>query len=160
VISALLLGNDRVSSRLRELLGAANSGLVRAITELTIELQGKVQQDKLSGEVLSSCSGALRSSIGFRLDQHPMNITGSVFSDSPYARVHEYGFAGTVNVKASLRRITQAFGRPIAGTAVEVQAHARHVDLPERSFLRSALEDMTPAIPDVIEAALRDSFAK
>jgi phage gpG-like protein len=156
VIAVQLVGSDRLPGRLRELLAEANSGLVRAITELTIELQRRVQ-DKLSGEVLSSSSGSLKSNIGFRVDQHSASVTGAVFSDNAYARVHEYGFAGTVNVKASLRRITEAFGRPITGKTIEVKGHTRRVDLPERSFLRSALEDMTPAIRDAVEEALRET---
>jgi phage gpG-like protein len=156
VITVQLLGSDRLPGRLRELLVEANSGLVRAITELAIELQRQVQ-DRLSGEVLSSRSGALKSSIGFRIDQHSTAVTGTVFSDNAYARVHEYGFAGTVNVKASLRRITEAFGRPIAGKTIEVKAYTRRMNLPERSFLRSALDDMAPAIRDAVEATLRET---
>jgi hypothetical protein len=156
VITVQLVGSDRLPSRLRELLAEANSGLVRAITELAIELQRRVQE-RLSGEVLSSRSGTLKSSIGFRIDQHPTAIAGTVLSDSAYARVHEYGFAGTVSIKASLRRITEAFGRPTAGKTIEVKGHTRRMDLPERSFLRSALEDMAPAIRDAVEATLRET---
>ena len=159
MITAQLVGSDRLPSRLRELLAEANSGLVRAMTELAIELQRRVQ-DGLSGEVLSSRSGALKSSIGLRIDQHSAAIAATVFSDSLYARAHEYGFAGTVNVKASLRRITEAFGRPFAGKTIEVKGYTRRMDLPERSFLRSALEDLAPAIREATEAALRETFTK
>ena len=112
MITAYLVGDQQMLERLRALPDAINSGLLRAITQLGIALQRDAQQNKLSGEVLSSRTGSLRSSIDLQVDQSGP-ITASVFSNSRYARVHEYGFAGTVSVRASLRRIREAFGRPI-----------------------------------------------
>ena len=74
MITAQLVGSDRLLSRLRELLGEANLGLVHAMTELAIELQRRVQ-DGLSGEVLSALSGGLKSSIGLRINQRSAAIT-------------------------------------------------------------------------------------
>lgn len=154
MIAALFVADDRVLSRLRSLPGAAEAGLVQAITRLATDLRRNVQ-DELSGQVLSTRSGSLVSSIDLRVDRSATAITGTVFSNSPYARVHEYGFVGAVNVKASLRRITEAFGRPIAGKTIGVRAHTRVMNLPQRSFLRIALEAMEPEIQDSLETALR-----
>jgi len=154
VITAYLVGDEQLLERLRALPDAVNSGLLRGITQLGIELQRHVQEDKLSGQVLRSRTGSLKSSIDLRVDQSSGAITASVFSDSRYAGVQEYGFAGTVSVRASLRRIREAFGRPIAEKTISVRAYDRRMDLPERSFLRSALEDMAPAIRDEVEAVL------
>jgi hypothetical protein len=109
---------------------------------------------------LMSRTGSLRSSIDLQVDQSGGGVTASVFTDSRYARVQEYGFAGTVNVRASLRRIRDAFGRPIAEKTISVRAYDRHMNLPERSFLRSALEDMAPAIRDEVEAALAEAVSQ
>ena len=155
MITAHLVGDDRVLARLRAMPDTINSGLVRAITKLAMDLQRKVQQGELSGQVLAARSGSLRSSIDLRVDQSAGSVAATVFTDSAYARAHEYGFEGTVNVRAGLRRITQAFGRPLSGKMISIRAHSRGMDLPERSFLRSALEDMTPAIRSEVEAALR-----
>ncbi len=160
MITAYLVGDEQLLERLRALPDAINLGLLRGITRLGIELQSDVQQDKLSGQVLRSRTGLLRSSIDLRVDQSGGAITASVFSDSRYAGVQEYGFAGTVSVRASLRRIREAFGRPIAEKTISVRAHDRRMDLPERSFLRSALEDMTPAIRDGVEAALAEAVSQ
>jgi len=154
VITAYLVGDEQLLERLRALPDAINSGLLRGMTQLGIELQRHVQEDKLSGQVLRSRTGSLKSSIDLRVDQSSGAITASVFSDSRYAGVQEYGFAGTVSVRASLRRIREAFGRPIAEKTMRVRAYDRRMDLPERSFLRSALEDMAPAIRDEMEAVL------
>jgi hypothetical protein len=154
VITAYLVGDMQLLERLRGLPDAINSGLLRGITQLGIELQRHVQEDKLSGQVLRSRTGSLRSSISLQVDQNGGAVTASVFTDSRYAGVQEYGFAGTVSVRASLRRIREAFGRPIGERRISVRAHDRRMNLPERSFLRSALEDMAPAIREEVEAAL------
>jgi hypothetical protein len=160
VITAYLVGSEQVVERLRALPEAVSSRLLRAITQLGIELQRNVQQDKLSGQVLRSRTGSLKSSIDLRVDQSAGALTASVFSDSRYADAQEYGFAGTVSVRASLRRIREAFGRPIAEKTISVRAYDRRMDLPERSFLRSALEDMTPTIRDEVEAALAEAASQ
>jgi hypothetical protein len=160
VITAHLVGDERVLARLRDLPVAISSALVRTITKLGIDLQRNVQQDELSGQALASRSGSLKSSIDLRVDQSTRVVTATVFTDSAYAGAHEYGFAGAVNVRASLRRITQAFGRQIIGKTISVRAHSRRMDLTERSFLRSALEDMAPVIRDEVEAALRETVTE
>src|SRR6516164_3045567 len=160
VITAYLVGDLQLLERLRALPDAINSGLLRGITQLGIELQRHVQQDKLSGQVLRSRTGSLRSSIGLRVDQSDGAFTASVFTDSRYADVQEYGFAGTVSVRASLGRVREVFGRPISEKTVSVRAYDRRMNLPERSFLRSALKDMTPAIRDGMAAALADAVSQ
>jgi Bacteriophage HK97-gp10, putative tail-component len=160
VITANLVGDEQALERLRALPEAVNSRLLRALTQLGIELQRDVQQDKLSGQVLRSRTGSLKSSIDFRIDQSVGAITANVFSGSRYASVQEYGFAGMVSVRASLRRIREAFGRPIAEKTISVRAYDRRMDLPERSFLRAALNDMTPTIRDEVETALAEAVSQ
>jgi len=158
VISAELLGDGPALDRLRAQPDAANAGLARAIAKLGIALQGNVQQDKLSGEVLKVRSGALKSSIDVQIDKSAAGVTATVLSDLDYAAAQEYGFSGTVNVRASLRFIKQAFGHPIATKTVSVRAHSRRMDLPERSFLRSALDDLAPDISAGVEDAMREAI--
>ena len=138
MISACLVGDEQALERLRALPEAVNSRLLCAITRLGIDLQADVQEDKLNGQVLKSRSGSLRSSIDFRVDQSGNTFTASVFTDSRYAAAQEYGFVGTVSVRA----------------------YDRRMNLPERSFLRFALKDMTPAIHDGVEAALADAVSQ
>jgi phage gpG-like protein len=160
VISAHLAGDERVLAKLRDMPVSINSGLLKAITKLGIDLQQKVQQDELTGQMLAARSGSLRSSIDLQIDRSTTEVTASVFTDSSYARAHEFGFSGTVNVRASLRRVTEAFGRSISEKIVNVRAHSRRMNLPERSFLRSALEEMAPAIREEVEASLRETITE
>jgi len=103
VITAHLAGEERCWPRLRDMPVAIKSGLVRAITKLGIDLQRKVQQDELTGQMLTARSGSLMSSIDLRVDQGATVVAATVFTDSAYAGAHEYGFAGTVNVREGLR---------------------------------------------------------
>jgi len=62
-----------------------------------------------------------------------------------YAAAHHFGINKTVNqrVRAHIRRITQAFGKPIALREVRVKAHARQMKmrLPARPFMLVQNED-------------------
>ncbi len=158
MIAACLLGAEPALDRLRAMPDAARSGLARAIAKLGIDLQNNVQQNKLSGQVLKVRSGSLKSSIDVETDQSAAAITATVSTNLDYAAAQEYGFSGTVGVRASLRQIKEAFGRPIAEKTIGVSAHSRRVDLPERSFLRSALDDMAPDISAGVEDALREAI--
>ena len=160
MITAYLVGDEQLLERLRALPEAINSGVARSITQHGIDLQRNVQQDKLGGQVLKNRSGALKSSVDLRVAQSARGVTANVFTDLQYGAAQEYGFAGTVSVGASLRRIKQAFGRPIAEKTISIRAYDRRMDLPERSFLRSALEDMTPAIREGLEAALAEAVSQ
>jgi phage gpG-like protein len=158
MISADLLGSEPALERLRALPEAATKGLARAIARLGSDLQSNVQQNKLSGQVLNIRSGALKSSIDIAIDQSDTTVTATVFSDLDYAAAQEYGFSGTVNVRASLRLIKEAFGRSIAAKTIGVGAYSRRMNLPERSFLRSALDDMAPDISAGVQDALREAI--
>ena len=160
MITAYLVGDEQLLERLRGISDAVNSGLARCITQLGIDLQRNVQQDKLSGQVLKSRTGTLKSSIDRRVDQNARGATTDIFTALRYGAAQEYGFTGTVSVGASLRRIREAFGRPIAEKTISVRAYDRRMALPERSFLRSALDDMTPAIREAVDAALAEAVSQ
>jgi phage gpG-like protein len=158
VITARVIGDDQVLVWLRSTPDAIASGIARAVTQLAIKLQRNIQEDELSGQILVARSGSLRSSIDLQIDEHGEEISATVCSDSGYAHAHEYGFTGMVDVKASLRRITEAFGRPISEKTINIRAHRRKMALPQRSFLRTALEDMDSTIRDEVEAAVREAL--
>jgi hypothetical protein len=159
VISASLLGGAAALSRLGAMRDAANREIARTIAKLGIDLQNNVKQDKLSGQVLKIRSGALQQSVAVRIDQSDTKVSATVFSDIDYAAAQEYGFTGTVNVRASLRQIKEAYGHPITEKTINVRAHSRGMNLPERSFLRSALDEMAPDISAGVQDALRGALS-
>jgi len=62
MITARLVGDDAVLAWLRAAPDLVASGLGRAITTLGIELQRKIQENKLTGQTLAARSGSLESS--------------------------------------------------------------------------------------------------
>jgi hypothetical protein len=162
MISVTVVGDTEFKARLDRMPAAVHDGLVRSISKLSIDLQMKVRDEKLSGQVLKNRTGTLRRSIVERVDDGGTIITGIVGSDTSvakYGAAHEYGFQGTVTVRAHARRITQAFGRPIAPKEIEVSAHSMRMNLPERSFLRSSLHEMEGQITDELTAAVGEAIA-
>lgn len=149
------IGGEEVVEKLRQIEPKIYTGLLNAITKLSIQLQSKVKEEKLSGQVLKTRTTNLRNSINYDVDNNPSRITGRVGTNLKYGLAHEFGFNGVVGVPAHLRKITKAWGKTIAPKSVAVKAHSRHMNLPERSFLRTALREMTPQIQSEIEKALR-----
>ena len=158
MIAASLIGDSAALDRLRALRETAAAGVARAVAQLGLQLQNGIQQNKLSGQVLRARSGALRDSITAQFDRDDMSVSATVSSALDYAAAQEYGFTGTVSIRASLRQIQEAFGRPIAAKTVNVSGYSRRMDLPERSFLRSALDEMSPDIAAAVADALREAL--
>lgn len=126
-----------------------------SIGKLVLKLQRDVQNSKLSGQVLNVRTGRLRRSIAQAVSSTEKGVIGVVSTAVEYAPIHEFGFSGTQTVQQHLRLIKQAFGRQLkAPVSVTVKQHSRAVNLPERSFLRSALADMRPEVMAELEAAL------
>ena len=95
--------------------------------------------DKLSGQVLKNRTGTLRRSINQHVEETDTSITGILGADmdiARYARAHEYGFRGTVQVPAHTRTITglRAYRRSPRGErqcALDADEPGRAVISPE-----------------------------
>lgn len=135
--------------------GAMRDRLRKALIRLSIELQAYIKSSKLSGQVLKNRTGTLRRSINRKIVETPHSLQAFVGTNVKYARPHEYGFEGTVNVKDHLRLVKQAWGRELRTPVwANVKAHQREVKLPERSFLRSALLDKRSKILTELNVAI------
>jgi phage gpG-like protein len=156
MISGYLVGDAEVVQRLDALGPKLRDEMKVGIGRAVLKLTNMVKRDKLSGQVLMPRTDVLRRSIGYALSDEGSKVAGIVSTNVKYARAHEYGFKGTVSVRESMRTIKQAFGRPIAPVTVTVRAHSMKMNLPERSFLRSALADLeaSGAIRAELEAAI------
>lgn len=132
--------------------------LKHGIGRLVLILQRKVKVEKLSGQVLNVRTGRLRRSIAQDVSAQGDKVTGVVSTAVDYARPHEYSFKGPVTIRAHMRTVKQAFGKPISPRDVQVKAHTANINLPERSFLRSALRELEGSgriRVELEEAALR-----
>jgi phage gpG-like protein len=151
MITIQLIGDRELAARLDAMPGRVRDGLARAVTRLGLDLQRKVQREKLTGQVLKVRTGSLRSSINTEISQSTDEVSASVGTNIRYGRVHEYGVDHPWLIEAKGR----ALRFEIAGRVI-FRRSVRHPPLPERSFLRSALADMRPQI----EAGLRDAVAQ
>lgn len=156
MLVARLVGSETVVSLLEATPVKVYARVKDRMSRLVMTLLTHVKEDKLSGQVLRNVSGNLRASINSRLEDTGQAITGSVGTNLVYARPHEMGFDGEVAIKEHLRTVTMAWGRELKEPVVcIVRAHQAHMHLPERSFLRSALEDMRPQVREQLLEAMR-----
>ena len=155
-----VVGVESVTRNLRAFPGEAQKEIRQSMGQVILKLERLVKQGKLTGQVLHVRTGRLRRSIHSRITEDRTSVTGIVGTNVEYAAVHEYGYTGPQTVKEHLRTIKQAFGKTITPTTVTVAAHTRTVKLPERSFLRSALDEMSSEIRTTLQDSLTRSIQK
>lgn len=144
---------EGILARIAGAPAAMMARLVREVERLSIALQSYVKSDKLTGQVLHVRTGTLRRSINRRLEKTDTSVTAIVGTNVRYARPHEFGFQGQVDVRGHTR---QARSGAATAQEISVRAHTRRVSMPVRSFLRSALQDKEQEIrTDLRDAATR-----
>lgn len=163
-IIGTVYGDNFVEARIRALPEKIRQKLVNAMKVQWFALQAKVVRSKLSGQVLKRRTGNLASSINVGgpmsatafLDRFGSGdqIVGRVGTKVWYGAVHEYG--GNFQVKAHQREITQVFGRPVSPHKVDVRSYTMNV--PERSFLRSSLQDISGQMRSAIAASIKETL--
>jgi phage gpG-like protein len=148
-----LVGGADLMVHLDEMPSSVQALLKTKIAALAIILQQHVVNDKLHGQILNQRTGALAQSIQ---EEAPIvdetSVFGRVFasSDVKYAAIHEYGFDGEETVKQHVR--TMVFGKAVA--PFSVGPFARYMNMPERSYMRTALADRSAEIVSELEAAV------
>ena len=150
-------GLEETSARFDAYPAALQAALGAKATELAAALADLVKNDKLSGAVLNTHSGALSDSIAASVTADGHGFLASVGSegDIKYAAIQEYGG------KTGAHEILPAKGNVLAFVVGDGQRFARRIEhpgslIPERSYLRSALADMQ----DEIVSSLADAAAK
>lgn len=131
-------------NKLNKLDNELNSLVKDIILKTSIELTNNIKFDKISGNILKVQTGRLRNSIKYRVQNSGDNIEGVVSANTKYAKIHEYGFTGKIDVKQHQRIIKTAFGRSITPKTVDVKAFSRNVNYTERSFMRTSLQEIKP----------------
>lgn len=145
-------GLEALAGRLEAMPEKLAAALGEEAARLGEELRGAVERN-LSGGVLQQRSGRLAGSIDVSVERSGAAVSATVGSDAPYAAIHEYG--GVIPAHEILPRSARALAFPWQGRErffkrVELPA----VQMPERSFLRSALAEMAPEIRAALAAAV------
>lgn len=157
MIDAYVVGDAEIVRKLDAMPARLREELKKGVGRLALKLARNVQKDKLSGQALKVLTGRLRRSIRDLVEDNGETVSGVVSTPVKYAPPNEYGFSGTVDVREHLREIKQAFGRSITPKQITVKAHPMKMNLPERSFLRSALRELeaSGAIREEIDADIQ-----
>jgi phage gpG-like protein len=153
MIKGVVVGADELVKKLSAIGPVTQDRMGMFVARMAIKLQSMVVKDRLSGQVLHVRTGTLRRSIYQKVEKSGTSVVGIVGTNVKYAAAHEYGFDGTVTVKAHMRRLKSKARTELVGRKGEspngeafVRTHTRKLKLPERSFLRSALKELTPEI--------------
>jgi len=152
-----IIGEDDLCRFLESRSPIITAAVRGAIEAGAIELVATIKDKKLSGQVLKTRSGRLRRSINYRMGtgSDPEAFVGTNVS---YARAHEFGVSMDEQVRAHMRAVKQAFGKPLSKPVrVNVRAHQRHESLPERSFLRSSFAESRVAIEQRVIKAIQEA---
>jgi len=155
MITAYLVGDQQLLARLRALPSVVNSGLIRSITQLGLDLQRAARGDQVSRHSVRRRS----SSADLRVEQSDTTITARICLDS-HDDVRKDGVTGTTNVRASVRRNREVFHSPTAPKPAGALAGDGVPGPVESSFLRSALDNMTSGVRDQIDATLAEAVSQ
>jgi phage gpG-like protein len=159
MLTLIVDGADALQARLDAYPAALASDLAAKAQELASALADKVKYQKLAGEVLASRSGALAASIAAEVSSDSEEIVATVgsFGDVKYAAIQEYGG------KTGAHEILPGKASVLAFMADGAMHFARNVEhpgslIPERSYLRSSLEEMQAEIVAALAATPREGW--
>lgn len=135
--------------------------VARKVRALTTNLQRHIVADKLQGQVLNHRSGALGRSIQQQVTTEGDVTEGRVYSsgDVKYAAIHEFG--GTTPPHDIFPTNGDALAFMMGGNQVFAKVvHHPGSRIPERSYMRSGLFDMSEEImAGIRQAALAGAKA-
>ena len=147
-------GEAALADQLAALPAAVQAALLAKAAQLAEQLRAHVVQDKLSGQVLQTKTGALRDSIEADVAGDGAQVSVRLYSrgEVRYAAIQEYGG------HTPAHDIVPDKGKALAFLAGGRQVFARIVHhpgstIPARPFMGPALSDMAAKISDELKAA-------
>lgn len=148
-------GDQAALERMQGLPAEIRLALQRKMALLTMRLYRHIILSKLSGQVLRTITGRLKRSVAFRTEDDGERIVSEVYTDgtAPYDAIHEYGGKTAAHDIVAVKAQALSFLRD--GKRVFYRrVHHPGSQMPERSYMRSALDDMR----DEIETELVGTF--
>ncbi len=159
MLSLSIDGAEALQARLDAFPAAVRNELAVKAQALSEALADKVRDEKLSGQVLHARSGALRDSIEAQASADGDEIVASVgsYGDVKYAAIQEYGG------KTGAHEILPVKGKVLAFLVGGALRFARKVEhpgsvIPERSYLRSSLDEMSAEIVAALAATPAETW--
>jgi phage gpG-like protein len=152
-------GADALRARLDAYPAEFAAALAAKARELADALAYKVKYEKLAGEVLNARSGALAASIAADVSGGADGVVANVgsFGDVKYAAIQECGGKTGAHEILPDKAAALAF---LAGGAMRFARKVEHPGsvIPERSYLRSSLDEMSAEIVAQLAAATSKSW--
>ena len=148
---------DDYSASLAGMPDRVRQALASKANVLAVALEAKIQQ-KLSGGVLNTRSGALASSIVATVDELSTDVSVRIGSsgDVKYAAIQEFG--GTIPPHEIVPDKAKALAFAVGGKRVfAARVNLPAVTMPERSYLRSSLAEMAEEIKEEFGAAVLEA---
>ena len=149
---------DDFSASLAGMPDQVRQALSSKANMLAVALEAKIQQ-KLSGSVLNTRSGALANSIVATVDESAANVSVRIGTsgDVKYAAIQEFG--GTIPPHEIVPDKAKALAFAIGGKQVfAARVNLPAVTLPERSYLRSSLAEMAGEIREGLSGAVAEAM--
>ncbi len=136
---------------------AVQDALLRQADALRGALEARIQQ-KLSGEVLQTRSGALAASIISSIENNGSDSSVSISSTGvPYAAIQEFGGKSAAHDIVAVRAKVLAFS---AGGDQAKSVHHPGSTIPARSFLGSSLAEMSDEIESGFKQAILEGLGQ
>ena len=151
-------GDDELVDWLRGLPDFVQQVVSAKLAQSAQNLSEYIKNDKLSGQILQSKSGALRNSIYARIYESKSKVFLAVGSRGiDYAAIQEFG--GTTRP-----HLMEAKGKVMAFYWYGKKSFFRYVShpgshIPSRSYIESALQDKWEDISSQVEEAVKGTLA-
>lgn len=162
MIDASIRGDRYVINRFRQAPPAVRDAIRESTSRLVLRLQRKVMMEKLSGQVLKVRTGTLRRSIpnGSAVVETDQGIAGYVGTRLKYGKLHELGGVIPAHpieaIKGKSLRFQLRDGKAMFRRRVMIPTQ----QVPPRSFLGSALEEMHETIIKALDKAAKAAIRR
>lgn len=162
LINITLVGDKELIARLDKVPMAAMAALRVKVMQLALKLENYVKTQKLNGQILNRISGRLARSIANKVTASASEVFARVFSsgDVKYAGIHEFGGTTAPHIIEPKKASVLAFAGADGGMVFARRVHHPGSKMPERSFLRSSLHDMSTEISLGMKSAVVRSVQK
>lgn len=168
VIGIEITGTDAVIRRLGDMPGKITTAAKSSLDAWATQLAGYIKSDKLSGDPLNRRRDRLSSSVHPMSNQSADSVSAGAGGGAgvPYAHIHEYG--GVINHPGGTAFFMSALlGRAFFVSNASYIANARAlprtqphtINMPERSYMRSAFREQAPDGIAQLRAAVREAIA-
>jgi phage gpG-like protein len=152
-VTVTILGTQEAVDRLVGMTDVISQRITQALNDIGVDLSSYIKEQKLSGQVLKNRTGTLRRSVNYEVhtETSPQYVeVGTRGLD--YAAIHEFG--GRIPDRRPVNAKALHWIAPGGGDVFAM--FARGFTMPERSYMRSSLDEKRDLYVRRIEMAMRD----